>query len=198
VHGVDAQAQQLERARSLARSADAAIDALKAMLQIGHTTLQRTKALARLSQTHLGVGELTGSLGIVAANAIEFVVGLGNLQAKIARLRTGLVTRTGELVHARTCGANGLGSLLTAFGDTRALDLGIVGALLQTADLGQQGAALALKAGNLAGGIALGGTRFLNGNIGLNDLARHMFKHSGQIGRKPLQLADTALALQGT
>ena len=52
-----------------------------------------------------------------------------------------------------------------------ALDLGIVGALLQTADLGKQRAALALKTGDLAGGIALSGTRFLNGRIGLNDLA---------------------------
>ena len=58
VHGVDAQAQQLERARSLACSADTAVDALQAMLQIGHAALQRTKALARLGQANLGIGEL--------------------------------------------------------------------------------------------------------------------------------------------
>ena len=70
--------------------------------------------------------------------------------------------------------------------------------MLQTADLGQQGAALALKAGNLTGGIALSGTRFLNGRIGLDDLIRHMLKHSGQIGLKPLQLANATLTLQST
>ena len=70
--------------------------------------------------------------------------------------------------------------------------------MLQAADLGEQRAALALKASNLTGGIALGGTRFLNGRIGLDDLIRHMLKHGSQIGLKPLQLADTALALQGT
>lgn len=88
-------------------SADTAVDALQTMLQIGHTALQRTKTLARLGQTHLGIGELAGSLGVVATHAVEFVVGFGNLQAQIACLRTGLVTRTGELVHARTRGANG-------------------------------------------------------------------------------------------
>ena len=70
--------------------------------------------------------------------------------------------------------------------------------MLQTADLGQQGAALALKAGNLAGGIALGGTRFLNGRIGLDDLIRNMLKHGSQIGLQALELTNAALALQGT
>ena len=65
------------------------------MLQVGHTALQRTQAFARLGQAHLGIGELASSLGIVTANAVEFVVGLGNLQAQIACLRAGLVTRTG-------------------------------------------------------------------------------------------------------
>ena len=51
------------------------------MLQIGHAALQRTKALAGLGQANLGVGEFAGCLGIVAAHAIELVVGLGNLQA---------------------------------------------------------------------------------------------------------------------
>ena len=62
------------------------------MLKIGHAALQRTQALARLSQAHLSVGELTGGLGVIAPNAIEIVVGLGNLQAQVTRLRTGLVT----------------------------------------------------------------------------------------------------------
>ena len=48
VHGIDAQAQQFERARGLACSADTAVDALKTMLQIGHAALQRTQAFARL------------------------------------------------------------------------------------------------------------------------------------------------------
>ena len=48
VHGVDAQAQQLERARGLACSADTTVDALKTMLQVGHAALQRTQALTRL------------------------------------------------------------------------------------------------------------------------------------------------------
>ena len=181
VHGVDAQAQQLERARGLACSADAAVDALQAMLQVGHTALQRTQALARLSQANLGIGELAGCLGIVTAHAIELVVGFGNLETQVACLRTGLVTRTGELVNARARSANGLGSLLAALGDAHALDLGIVGALLQAADLGEQRAALALKTGDLAGGIALGGTRLLGGRIGLDDLIRHMLKHGSQI-----------------
>ena len=81
VHGIDAKAQQLKRARGLACSADTAVDALQAMLQVGHAAPQRTKTLARLGQAHLGVGELTGCLGIVTAHAIELVVGLGNLQA---------------------------------------------------------------------------------------------------------------------
>ena len=85
-------------------------------------------------------------------------------------MRAGLVTRTGELVNARARSANGFGSLLAALGDAHALDLGIVGALFQAADLGEQRAALALKTGDLAGGIALSGTRFLNGRIGLDDL----------------------------
>ena len=198
MHGIDAQAQQLERARSLACSADTTVDALKTMLQVGHAALQRTQTLARLSQADLGVGELAGSLGIVTANAVEFVVSLGNLQAQIACLRTGLVTRTGELVHARARSANGLGGLLAALGDAHALDLSIVGALLQAADLGEQRAALALKTGDLAGGIALGGTRFLNGRIGLDDLIRHMLKHGSQIGLQALQLANATLALQST
>ena len=198
VHGVDAQAQQLERARSLACSADTTVDALKTMLQVGHAALQRTQAFARLGQAHLGIGELAGSLGIVTANAIEFVVGLGNLQAQIACLRAGLVTRTGELVNARARSANGFGGLLAALGDAHALDLGIVGALLQAADLGEQRAALALKTGDLAGGIALSGTRFLNGRIGLDDLIRHMLKHGNQIGLQALQLANATLALQST
>ena len=70
--------------------------------------------------------------------------------------------------------------------------------MLQAADLGEQRAALALKTGNLTGGIALSGTRFLNGRIGLDDLIRHMLKHSGQIGLKPLQLANATLTLQST
>ncbi len=81
VHGIDAKAQQLERARGLTRPADTTVDTLQAMLKIGHAALQRTQAFARLSQAHLSVGELTGGLGIVAPNAIELVVGLGNLQA---------------------------------------------------------------------------------------------------------------------
>ena len=125
VHGVDAQAQQLERTRSLACSADTTVDALKTMLKVGHAALQRTQALARLGQAHLGIGELTGGLGIVTANAIELIVGLGNLETQVACLCTRLVTRTGELVNARTGGTNGLGSLLAALGDAHALDLGI-------------------------------------------------------------------------
>ena len=70
--------------------------------------------------------------------------------------------------------------------------------MLQAADLGEQRAALALKTGDLAGGIALSDTRFLNGRIGLNDLIRHMLKHGSQIGLQALQLANTTLALQGT
>lgn len=81
MHGIDAKAQQLKRARGLACSADTAVDALQAMLQVGHAAPQRTKTLARLGQAHLGVGELTGCLRIVTAHAIELVVGLGNLQA---------------------------------------------------------------------------------------------------------------------
>ena len=168
------------------------------MLQIGHAALQRTKALARLGQADLGIGELAGGLGIVTANAVEFVVGFGNLKAKIACLRSGLVTRAGELVHARARSANGLGGLLAALGDAHALDLGVVGALLQAANLGEQRAALALKTGDLAGGIALSGTRLFDGRIGLDDLIRHMLKHSSQIGLQALQLANATLALQGT
>ena len=152
------------------------------MLQIGHAALQRTKALTRLSQADLGIGELAGSLGVVAAHTVELVVGLGNLQTQIACLRTGLVTRTGELIDTRTRSADSLGSLLAALGNARTLDLCVVSALLQAADLGEQGATLALKTGNLAGGIALGGTGLLNSRIGLDNLIRHMFKHSGQIG----------------
>ena len=48
VHGIDAQAQQLERARGLACSADTTVDALKTMLQVGHAALQRTQAFTRL------------------------------------------------------------------------------------------------------------------------------------------------------
>ena len=168
------------------------------MLQVGHTALQRTQTLARLSQADLGIGELTGFLGIVTAHAIELVVGFGNLETQIACLRTGLVARTGELVNSRTRSTNGLGGLLAALGDAYALDLGIVGALLQAADLGEQRAALALKTSNLAGGIALGSTRPLDGRIGLDDLIRHMLKHGSQIGLQALQLTDTTLALQGT
>ena len=80
MHGIDTKAQQLERARGLTRPADTTVDTLQAMLKIGHAALQRTKALARLSQAHLSVGELTGGLGIVTAHAIELIVGLGNLQ----------------------------------------------------------------------------------------------------------------------
>ena len=80
VHGVDAQSQQLKRARSLARPADTAVDTLQTMLQIGNAALQRTQALARLGQTHLGIGELAGGLGIVTAHTVELVVGLGNLE----------------------------------------------------------------------------------------------------------------------
>ena len=168
------------------------------MLQIGHAALQRTKALARLGQANLGIGELASGLGIVTANAVEFVVGLGNLKAQVACLRSRLVPRTGELVHARARSANGLGSLLAALGNTHALDLGIVGALLQAADLGQQRATLALKASNLAGSIALSGTDLLDGEVGLNDLVRNMLKDSSQIGLQALELTDAALALQGT
>ena len=186
VHGIDAKAQQLERARGLACPADTTVDTLQAMLKIGHATLQRTQALARLSQAHLSVGELTGGLGIVATHAIELVVGLGNLETQVACLRTRLVTRTGKLVHARTRSTNGLGSLLAALRDAHALDLGIVGTLLQAADLGKQRATLALKAGDLAGGVTLGGTRLLDGRIGLDDLVRHMLKHGSQIGLQAL------------
>ena len=70
--------------------------------------------------------------------------------------------------------------------------------MLQTADLGQQGAALAFKTGDLAGGIALSGTRLFDGRIGLDDLIRHMLKHGSQIGLKPLQLANATLTLQST
>ena len=70
--------------------------------------------------------------------------------------------------------------------------------MLQAADLGEQRAALALKTGDLAGGIALSGTRFLNGSIGLDDLIRHMLKHGSQIGLQALQLANATLALQRT
>ena len=198
VHGVDAQTQQFERARSLACSADTTVDALKTMLQVGHAALQRTQALARLGQANLGIGELASSLGIVTANAVELVIGLGNLQAQVARLRTSLVTRTGELVHARARSTNGLCGLLAALGNAHTLGLGIVGALLQTADLGQQGAAFALKTGDLAGGITLGGTCLLDGRIGLDDLIRHMLKHGSQIGLQALQLANATLALQST
>ena len=148
------------------------------MLQVGHTALQRTQTLARLSQADLGIGELAGCLGIVTTHAIELVVGFGNLETQVACLRAGLVARTGEFVNARARSANGLGGLLAALGDAHALDLGVVGALLQAANLGEQRAALALKTGDLAGGIALGGTRLLNGRIGLDDLIRHMLKHS--------------------
>ena len=198
MHGVDAQAQQLERARSLACSADTTVDALKTMLKVGHAALQRTQALARLGQAHLGIGELTGGLGIVTANAIELIVGLGNLETQVACLCTRLVTRTGELVNARARSANGLGGLLAALGDAHALDLGIVDALLQAADLGEQRAALALKTGDLTGGIALGGTCLLDGGVGLNDLVRSMLKDGSQIGFQALQLANATLALQGT
>ena len=58
--------------------------------------------------------------------------------------------------------------------------------MLQAADLGKQRAALALKTGNLAGGIALGGTRLLDGRIDLDDLIRHMLKHGSQIGLQTL------------
>ena len=168
------------------------------MLKVGHAALQRTQALARLGQAHLGIGELTGGLGIVTANAIELIVGLGNLETQVACLCTRLVTRTGELVNARARGTNGLGSLLAALGDAHALDLGIVGALLQAADLGEQRAALALKTGDLTGGIALGGTGLLDGNVGLDDLVRSMLKDGSQIGFQALELTDAALALQGT
>ena len=70
--------------------------------------------------------------------------------------------------------------------------------MLQTADLGQQGATLALKTGDLASGIALGGTGLLDGDVGLNDLVRNMLKDSSQIGLQALELTDAALALQGT
>ena len=198
MHGIDTQAQQLERARSLTCSADTAVNALQAMLQIGHAALQRTQALARLGQAHLGIGELTGCLGIVTAHAIELVVGFGNLETQVACLRTGLVARTGELVNARARGANGLGRLLAAPGDARTLDLGVVGALLQAANLGEQRAALALKTGDLAGGITLGGTRLLDGRIGLDNLVRHMLKNGSQIGLQAFELANAALPLQGT
>ena len=168
------------------------------MLQVGHTALQRTQTLARLSQADLGIGELAGGLGIVTAHAIELVVGFGNLETQIACLRTGLVARTGELVNSRTRSTNGLGGLLAALGDAYALDLGIAGALLQAADLGEQRAALALKTSNLAGGIALGGTRLLDGRIGLDDLIRHMLKHGSQIRLQALQLTNTTFALQST
>ena len=166
------------------------------MLQIGHTALQRTQALARLGQAHLGVGELAGGLGVVATHAIEFVIGLGNLQAQVTCLSAGLITRAGKLVHTRTRGTHGLGSLLAALGNAHPLDLGVVGALLQAADLGQQGAALALKAGNLTGGVALGGTSLLDGRIGLDDLIRSVLKHGGQVGLQAFQLTNAALAFQ--
>ena len=70
--------------------------------------------------------------------------------------------------------------------------------MLKAADLRQQRAALTLKAGNLAGGIALGGTGLLDGGVGLNDLVRSMLKDGSQIGLKALELTDAALALQGT
>ena len=197
MHGIDAKAQQLERARGLTRPADTTVDTLQTMLKIGHTALQRTQALTRLSQAHLCVGKLSGGLGIVATHAIELVVGFGNLETQVACLRTGLVARTGELVHARTCGTNGLGSLLAALRNPYPLDLGIVGTLLQAADLGQQGATLALKAGNLAGSIALRSTGLLNCRIGLDDLIRNMLKRGSKIGLQAFQLADTTLALQG-
>ena len=50
------------------------------MLQIGNAARQRTQALARLGQTHLGIGELTGGLGVIAAHTVELIVGLGNLE----------------------------------------------------------------------------------------------------------------------
>ena len=167
------------------------------MLQVGHTALQRTQTLARLSQSDLGIGELAGCLGIVTAHAIELVVGFGNLETQVACLRAGLVARTGEFVNARARSANGLGGLLATLGDAHALDLGIVGALLQAADLGEQRAVLTLKTGDLAGGIALGGTRLLDGRIGLDNLVRHVLKHGSEIGLQTLQLTDTTLALQG-
>ena len=107
------------------------------MLQVGHAALQRTQTLARLGQANLGIGELAGCLGIVTAHAIELVVGFGNLETQVAYLRAGLVTRTGELVNARTRSVNGLGGLLAALGNAHAFDLGIVGALLQATDLGE-------------------------------------------------------------
>ena len=97
-----------------------------------------------------------------------------------------------------TSGTDGLGGLLTALGNAHTLDLGIVGALLQAADLGEQRAALALKTSNLAGGIALGGTRLFDGRIGFDDLIRHMLKHCSQIRLQALELTNAALALQGT
>lgn len=75
--------------------------------------------------------------------------------------------------------------LLAALGNAHALDLGIVGTLLQAADLREQRAALALKTGNLAGGIALGGARLLDGRIGLDDLIRNMLKRGSKIGSRP-------------
>ena len=68
--------------------------------------------------------------------------------------------------------------------------------MLQATDLGEQRAALALKTGDLASGIALGGTGLLDGDVGLNDLVRHMLKHGSQIGLQALQLADKTFALQ--
>ena len=79
MHGIDAQSQQLKRARSLARSADTAVDTLQTMLQIGNAARQRTQALARLGQTHLASASLP-ALGVIAAHTVELIVGLGNLE----------------------------------------------------------------------------------------------------------------------
>lgn len=154
------------------------------MLKVGHAALQRTQALARLGQAHLGIGELTGGLGIDTANAIELIVG-----SAIWRPRSLACARASsrERVSSSRAGAQRerLGGLLAALGDAHALDLGIVDALLQAADLGEQRAALALKTGDLTGGIALGGTCLLDGGVGLNDLVRSMLKDGSQIGSRP-------------
>ena len=196
VERIDAQAQDLERAGGLPRRADAAVDPLEPPGELGGARLEAALALRRLGGADLGVGELAGGLGVLPPEALDVVGCVLDAAGQLLGADPRPVALGGQLLEARPHLLDGRGRLGAPALDLRLLREGLREPLLETADLRQQGAPLALEARDLARDVPVRGARLRERRGGLGDELGCVREDGRELGLGLLELADLALALQ--
>ena len=193
---VDAKTKHLERAGRLGGGSNTAVDAFKAALKLGNSTIQAPLALGCLRAADLRVAQAPRRLGVLAAQAVKLIVTLGKLGSNLAHTSTGLVTRARQLVHLGLSRPNLLCGLLATARELRLVCQRRRQRLLESTDLGKDRSPFTFKAGDLACDVAFRGTRMHQCRASLIDLLACMLKGGGEVGLKTRELTDAALTLK--